>query len=158
MALTTKPRWDKYDAYVGNFRGHLAADIDVDDYNQVVGCGLNGDGAIVVGAGTSGLKGLMIVAVGTDMNGDPLGGGINNKAGDPQDVGKHGEITNFRPYDITKEPDDPTQPVPAAGTNYYVYPNGSVLATDDATATYCGHTVEASRLVVNFSDVPDGKL
>lgn len=98
MALTTKPRWDKYDGYVGNFRAHLADDIDLDtEANKVLAVGLNSNGAIVVGSGQTGIKGLMIVAVAADIHGNLLDGGINNQAGDPQDVGKHGEITNFGP-------------------------------------------------------------
>jgi hypothetical protein len=96
MALGTKPRWDKYDGYVGNYRGVLAEDIDLDtEANVVLGVGHNSDGAIVIGSGQTGIKGLMIVAVGGDIHGNLLDGGINNNAGDTQDVGKHGEITNF---------------------------------------------------------------
>lgn len=103
MALKTKPRWDKYDGYVGNHRAHLAADIDLDTQaNVVLAVGYNSDGAVVVGAGQSGIKGLMIVPVGADIHGNLLDGGINNMAGDPCDVGKHGEITNFVPTSFGK--------------------------------------------------------
>lgn len=104
MALTTKPRWDKYDGYVGNYRGVLGADIDLDtEANKVLAVGLNSDGAIVVGSGQTGIKGLMIVAIGADIHGNLLDGGINHKSGDVQDVGKHGEITNFVPSDLTND-------------------------------------------------------
>lgn len=103
MALRTKPRWDKYDGYMGNFRGTLAADIADDDFNKVLGVGLNSDGAIVVGSGVTGIKGLMIVSVGADIHGNLLEGGTNNQAGDTQDVGKHGEIVNFVPTDVTND-------------------------------------------------------
>jgi hypothetical protein len=96
MALATKPRWDKYDGYMGNFRGVLAEDIDLDtEANVVLGVGLNSDGAVVIGSGQTGIKGLMIVPVGADIHGNLLDGGINNQSGDPCDVGKHGEIVNF---------------------------------------------------------------
>ena len=96
MALGTKPRWDKYDGYMGNFRGVLAADIDLDDEaNRVLGVGVNSDGAVVVGSGQTGIKGVMIVPIGIDIHGNLLDAGINCKAGDTCDVGKHGEITNF---------------------------------------------------------------
>ena len=102
MGLTTKPRWDKYDGYIGNYRGVLAEDIDLDtEANTVLAVGHNSSGAIVIGSGQTGIKGLMIVAVGADIHGNLLDGGINNMAGDPQDVGKHGEITNFRPTSLT---------------------------------------------------------
>lgn len=97
MALATKARWDKYDGYMGNFRGVLAEDIDLDtEANVVLGVGVNSDGAVVVGSGQTGIKGLMIIPVGADIHGNLLDGGINNQAGDPCDVGKHGEITNFK--------------------------------------------------------------
>jgi hypothetical protein len=225
MALRTKPRWDKYDGYVGNFRGHLADDIDESDYNKVLAVGINGDGAIVVGSGQTGIKGLMIVAVGIDIHGQLLEGGINNKAGDPQDVGKHGEITNFEPSAITNSvavtvtvgsgnatvnvngqpatfafnaantavksaivavddgfdaadfavsgtapnfvvtaPDDveitagtgttvaPSSADAAAGVNYYGHADGSVTASKGSDGVYVGHTVEATRLIVNVDD------
>lgn len=233
MALATKPRWDKYDGYVGNFRGHLADDVDLDnEANKVLAVGLNSDGAIVVGAGTSGIKGLMIVAVGADIHGNLLDGGVNNQAGDPQDVGKHGEITNFVPSDLTNDynvtvtvgsgtftvktkdednnestsgaiafdalasavktgvvaaddnldaadvtvtgtapnfvvtlPDGwslvagtgatvgaATTATPAAGTDYFGHDDGSVTATKGSDGVYVGHTVEASRLIVNVED------
>lgn len=102
MGLSTKPRWDKYDGYVGNYRGVLADDIDLDlEANVVLAVGHNSTGGIVIGSGQTGIKGLMIVAVGADIHGNLLDGGINNQAGDPQDVGKHGEITNFRPSVLT---------------------------------------------------------
>lgn len=104
MALTTKPRWDKYDGYVGNYRAVLGVDIDLEtESNKVLGVGHNSDGAIVVGAGQTGIKGVMIVAVGADIHGNYLDGGINNKIGDVQDIGKHGEITNFVPSDMTND-------------------------------------------------------
>lgn len=242
--LGVKPRWDKYDGYVGNFRGTLADDIDLpSEANKVLAVGLNSDGAIVVGSGQDGVKGLMIVAVGVDIHGNFLEGGINAQAGDPQDVGKHGEITNFAPSDlqndwaltvtavsgnfniITKSPkileqdlttytggvestgpniaynavasavktgvvgaDDVltasditvvgTNPnfvvtlpfgwtleagsgctvaanqsaTPAAGTSYFAHADGSVTATKGSDGVYIGHTVEATRLIVNVDD------
>lgn len=155
MALATKPRWDKYDGYVGNYRGHLAADVDLDEVtgeaNQVLAVGTNSSGAIVIGAGQTGVNGLMIVSVGADIHGNLLDGGVNNMAGDPQDVGCHGEITNFKPY---KASDPTTSPLPAAGTNYFGHPDGSVLPTAVDGAVYVGHTQEADRLIVDVSVTP----
>lgn len=156
MALTTKPRWDKYDGYVGNYRGVLAADIDLDEVagevNRVLAVGTNSSGAIVVGGGQTGVNGLMIVAVGADIHGNLLDGGINNQAGDPQDVGKHGEITNFKPYDATLTDAAAIAALqPKAGTNYYGHPNGSVLETKVDGAVYVGHTQEATRLIVDVN-------
>lgn len=101
MALKTKPRWDKYDGYMGNFRSFLAADIDLDTEANVV-LGVSGTSTgIAIGSGTTGIKGLMIIPVGQSLSGNLLDGGINNHAGDPCDVGKHGEIVNFQPSVLT---------------------------------------------------------
>lgn len=151
MALTTKPRWDKYDGYVGNYRGVLAADIDLDETtgeaNKVLAVGHNSSGAITIGGGQTGVCGLMIVSVGQDIHGNLLDGGINNTAGDPQDVGCHGEITNFRGYNASTG----AYVNPAAGTNYFGHPDGSVLSTKVDGAVYVGHTVEADRLIVDVN-------
>lgn len=153
MALTTKPYWDKYDGYIGNHRGVLAANINLETQaNKVLATGKNAQGAIVIGGGQTGIKGLMIVAVGQNVSGTGLlDGGINNQAGDPQDVGSHGEIVNFRPFDAA----NPASVIaPAAGTNYYGHPNGSVLATKVDGCVYVGHTAEADRLIVDVSNIP----
>lgn len=124
MALATKSRWDKYDGYVGNFRGVLAEDIDLDtEANVVLAVGINSDGAVVIGSGQTGIKGVMIIPVGQDIHGTLLDGGINNQAGDPCDVGKHGEITNF-----FANPADGTYAlvVTVGSGNYTVTVNGKV--------------------------------
>lgn len=238
-AMGTVPRWDKYNGYIGNFRGSLAEDIDLDtEANVVLAVGLNSDGAVVIGSGTSGIKGLVIVPVGVDINGRMLDGGVNTQAGDICDVGKHGEITNFVPstldnsttidlsadggkwkvgyngrmaevnwnvsladlktaivglfdgfrdyeftvtgtagdkYDVSTilhdlgtlevdgtdltltagtpsiEVQTPSNSV-KAGTNYYGHDSGVVNATKGSDGVYVGHTVEASRLIVNVAD------
>ena len=140
--FATKPRWDKYDGYVGNFRAPLAADVDLDtESNVVLAVGLDANGAVVVGAGQTGIVGLLIVPVGTDMSGNLLQGGINTQAGDICDVGKHGEITNFTDSNGAN----------AAGTNYFAHADGTVDAVSTA-GVYVGHTVEADRLIVNVND------
>lgn len=147
MALSTKPRWDKYDGYVGNFRGPLAADINLaTEANRVLAVGVNNNGAITKGFGATGIKGLIIVPVGTDMNGNLLDGGINTESGDICDVGVNGEITNF-----ATTATDGAQAAGAAGTNYYGHADGSVTATKGADGVYVGHTVEATRLIVHVN-------
>ncbi|AAN02074.1 gp20 [Mycobacterium phage Barnyard] len=147
--LTTKPRWDKYDGYVGNFRAPLAAAVNLaTQANRVLPVGINAQGAAVLGgAGQTGIVGVVIIPVGTDMNGNLLDGGINTGVGDICDVGKHGEIVNFKTTAA-----DGTQGAPAAGTNYYAHPNGAVDATKGADGVYIGHTVEADRLIVNVNE------
>lgn len=147
MALATKPRWDKYDGYVGNFRGPLAADVTLaTQANRVLAVGINSSGAVTVGAGQTGISGVVIIPVGVDMYGNLLDGGVNTQSGDLTDVGKHGEITNFKPTLLGG-----AAQTAAAGTNYYGHPDGSVLASTTPGAVYVGHTVEADRLVVDVS-------
>ena len=146
--FAVKPRMDKRDPYVGNFRAPLAADVNLaTQANRVLPVGINAQGAAVLGgAGQTGIVGITIIPVGTDMQGNLLDGGINTEAGDICDVTKHGEITNFA---LTAA--DGTQSAPAAGTKYYAHADGSI----DATATagvYIGHTVEADRLIINVND------
>jgi hypothetical protein len=147
MALSTKPRWDKYDGYVGNFRGPLAADVVLaTEANRVLAVGVNNNGAITKGFGASGIKGLVIVPVGLDMSGNLLDGGINTEAGDICDVGVAGEITNFKTTAT-----DGTQADAVAGTNYYGHADGSVTATKGTDGVYVGHTVEKTRLIVHVN-------
>jgi hypothetical protein len=154
MALATKPRWDKYDGYIGNYRGPLAADIVLaTQANKVLAVGVNSSGAVTVGAGQTGVHGLVIIPVGVDMYGNLLDGGVNTQAGDMCDVGKHGEITNFKPHLPGGTP-----PNPAAGTNYYGHPDGAVLPSTGPGAVYVGHTVEADRLVVDISAAGPGEV
>lgn len=145
MTLGTKSRWDKYDGYAGNFRGLLAADTTADQANKVLAVGINAAGAVVIGAGQTGITGLLILPVGNDyISGAVLPGPI---AGDAIDVGKHGEITNFAPTTFSGGVFG--QGTSAAGTPYYAHADGTVSATAGAGAVYVGHTVEASRLIVN---------
>jgi hypothetical protein len=154
MALTTVPRWDKYDPYVGNHRAPLAVDLVLlTQANRVMATGKNSNGAVVIGAGQTGVNGLVIVDVGKDINGDLLSGGINVQAGDILDVGVHGEITSFAPWAVGVA--DASQPAPVAGKNYYGHPDGSVINATGPGAVYVGHTVEKDRLIVHVQcDAP----
>lgn len=143
--FTTKTRIDKRDPYVGNFRAPLAADVNLaTQANVLIPCGLNSSGAVVLGgAGQTGIVGVTVIPVGTDMAGNLLDGGANTEAGDICDVTKHGEAVNFKVRAA-----DGTLTDPAAGTNYYAHADGGI----DSTATagvYIGHTVEADRLILN---------
>jgi len=147
MTLGTKPRWDKYNGYVGNFRAPLNFDTTADHGNKVLAAGVNSSGAMVIGAGQTGIAGLVIFPMGNDY----ITGAVLPEliAGDSHDFGKHGEIVNFAPttYDVD---DGFVQGTPAAGTDYYAHADGSVNATKGADGVYVGHTVEASRLIVNL--------
>lgn len=221
MTLATKPRWDKYNGYVGNFRAPLNADATDIQKNAVLAVGVNSSGAVVVGASQTGISGLVIFPVGLDyISGALLPGPY---AGDIVDVGKHGEIVNFVPSvetnsfavhvtvgsgnitltvngqvsgniaynaiasavktgivavddtmlaaDVTvagSTPDyvvilpagktltagtgatvTPVSTTPTAGTKYYGHADGSVSSVQGTDGVYVGHTVEASRLIVN---------
>lgn len=149
MALATKPRWDKTNPYVGNHRAHLAADVAEVHFNQVLAVGKNSQGAVVIGGGQTGVDGVMIIAVGQDIHGELLDGGINNMAGDPTDVGQLGEITNFQPYVVGVAPAN--QAAPKAGTIYYGHPDGSVTDATGPGAVVVGRTAEKDRLIVNVN-------
>lgn len=148
-SMATKPRWDKYDGYVGNFRATFNADITTDAANLVLGVGLNSSGLLVVGAGSSGLVGIIIIPVGIDIHGYLL---EPPQAGDVIDVGKHGEIVNFSTTAFTSGA-FLAGTAPVAGTKYYAHTDGTVNATATGVGSiYIGHTVEASRLIVNVDD------
>ena len=104
--------------------------------------GIDANGAVVFGAGQTGIVGICIIPVGTDMHGNLLDGGINTSAGDHVDVGKHGEITNFIDSDGHHAP----------GTNYFANADGTI--SPDTGDVYIGHTVEEDRLIVNVVDGP----
>jgi hypothetical protein len=145
-SLSVKPRWDKYDGYVGNYRATFAADVPLDAANMVLGVGQNSAGALVIGAGSSGLTGIIIVPVGIDIHGYLL---EPPQAGDVIDVGKHGEIVNFQTTAFTSGA-FLAGTAPVAGTKYYAHADGTVNATATGVGSiYIGHTVEASRLIVN---------
>lgn len=145
--LPTKARWDKYDGYVGNFRAMLNADTTADQANIILAVGINSSGAVVIGAGQTGISGLMILPVGNDyITGAVLPG---PQAGDAVDIGKHGEITNFFPTKFASSAFAANDTPAAAGTKYYAHANGTVDAVKGADGIYVGHTVEATRLIVN---------
>lgn len=143
--LSTKPRVDKSDPYVGNHRATLAADVTNDQANLVVGVGLNSTGQLVVGAGASGILGVTIFAVGHDY----LTGGLVQppQAGDSTDYFHLGEIVNFIETVVTTGVFS-AGPAGTAGKKYYAHADGSVNQTA-ASGVYIGHTIEGSRLCLN---------
>lgn len=122
-------RYDKYDPYDGGFRAPLAADTPKNSGGNPIGVGINAQGRVVAGAGTSGVTGLMVLT--RDM-----------KAGEVVDVMTDGEIVEF---------------TGAAGSAYYANTTTGVLSTTAPGAgvngVRVGHTVEATRLVVRVQQV-----
>jgi hypothetical protein len=147
VTLSTKPRFDKYDPYVGNFRAPLAVDSTTDQANLVIAVGINSSGALVVGAGQTGIVGVIINNVGHDF----ITGGLVQPpmAGAIADVMKHGEIVNFIGTTVTAGVFS-AGAAGVAGTKYYAHADGSVDTTATA-GTLIGHTVEADRLIVNIA-------
>lgn len=119
-------RIDKYDPVDGGFRAALFADRAATagafgDANGPIGVGLDNQGRVVAGAGTTGIVGVLVCAKAM-------------KAGDIVDVMTDGEIVEWGG---------------AAGTVYTANTVTGVISTTalSATQTRIGHTVEASRLV-----------
>lgn len=115
-------RFDKYDPISGGFRAPLAADWPSGDLSKIIPCGLNASGAVVKGAGNTGVKGVVCL---TKIR----------HAGEIVDVMTDGEVVEATGL--------------TAGTNYYGSAAGAVGTTN--TDTYLGNTVEATRLVVRLA-------
>lgn len=124
------PRIDKYDNVSGGFRAPLAADQAaltgaIGGATGPLGVGLDVNGRVVPGAGTTGIKGVLVTT--RDM-----------KAGDIVDVMTAGEIVEFGG---------------AAGTVYTANTGTGIIsnAAQAAAQKVVGYTVEASRLVCRVS-------
>ena len=125
------PRYDKYEPYAGGFRGTLASAIAAADGFTAYGVGLDTDGHVVRGAGTTGILGVLI-AHGA------------KRAGDVVDVMTGGEIVEFT-ADGTP---DGTAADP--GTIYYAASaDGAVSTTNTGKAV--GFYTDDGRLVVRVA-------
>lgn len=113
-------RYDKYDPISGGFRAPLAAALNSGDAGVPLGVGLDGNGRVVKGAGSTGVLGVLVIDAA-------------KPAGEVVDVMTHGEVV---------EVDDLN-----AGTVVYADGTAGALGTDN-TDVRVGHSVEASRLVV----------
>jgi len=116
------PRYDKYEPKGGGFRAPLAADWAAAD-GAIVAVGLDNQGRVVPGAGTTGIVGVCVLVK------------TNKKAGNIVDVMTDGEIVEAGL---------------AAGTIYAgVDADGTIVDGAPGTGeTRIGFTVEANRLVV----------
>jgi hypothetical protein len=125
-------RYDKYDPKVGGYRAPLAADFDPDDLEKVLGVGHDTNGRVVLGAGNSGITGVLIL---TKVR----------KAGDIVDVMTAGEIVEFGPSDSGSVAGTDFGD---AGTVYYAAAaDGVVTDTPAADSVKIGHTVGEQRLI-----------
>lgn len=110
-------RYDKYDPVSGGFRAPLAAAYTGSE--TPIGVGLDVNGRVVPGAGTTGVVGVLIKT-------------LDAAAGDIVDVMTAGEIVEAGLV---------------AGTAYFAAAAAGVISTT-GTGTLVGHTVEGDRLVV----------
>lgn len=117
-------RYDKYEPKAGGTRAQLAADQLKTSGGNPIGVGLDVNGKVVVGAGQSGIIGVLCTT--KDM-----------KAGDFVDVMTHGDVV------------DCVAPL-VAGTRITALTTTGALGVTAADATHIaiGFTVEATRLVV----------
>lgn len=125
-------RYDKYDPKVGGFRAPLAANWLPGDVNKLLGVGLNANGEVVVGGGSSGLVGVIVLTKA-------------RKAGEVVDVMTSGECVEFG---LTSG-----EPTATPGTVYYANATTGVISTTN-TGARVGHTIEKDRLVVRFEKLP----
>jgi hypothetical protein len=121
-------RYDKYEPKAGGFRAPLNADQAVITGNPI-GVGLNTSGRVVVGAGNTGVVGVIIVTKAM-------------KAGDIVDVMTSGEVVDCTGL--------------SAGVVYTANTTTGVVsnAAASATQTPVGFTVEATRLILRRSANP----
>lgn len=134
--------YDKYDSKLSGSRGFLAADWSSSNLKKVLGIGLNASGQFVVGAGATGIVGVLILTR------------VIKAGREPVDIMKRGEIVDF---DYSGSP-AVALAIAAPGTRYAVdNTTGAVEALVGATApaagkTYIGHTVEKGRLIVTVGE------
>lgn len=114
--------YDKYEPLAGGFRAKLAAAWAAAD-GVPIGVGLNNTGKIVVGAGATGIVGIVILSK------------FNKKAGEVADVMTDGEIVEATGLN--------------AGSRVYADDVTGVLSnTYGVGKTQVGWTVEADRIIV----------
>lgn len=134
-------RYDKYDPISGGFRAALADDWDDADVAIPFGVGLDTDGHVVKGAGTTGVVGVLVV----DGQVSGTGTRTSNKfAGDVVDVMTAGEIV-----DATLDGSAALDP----GVRYYADNTTGELETVAAGNTQVGFAVDTQRLVVRATAI-----
>lgn len=124
-------RFDKYNSEGGSgFRAPLAAAYTASE--NVVGVGLDGNGRVVPGAGTTGIVGVIVKPPGAPLTMGTI------PAGSAVDVMDHGEIMEFLNYTAS------------VGVVYTANTTTGVISTAAASATQIpiGFTAENGRLIV----------
>jgi len=128
-------RYDKYEPKAGGYRATLAADWPDDKVEHAVGVGHDAAGRLVIGAGVTGVRGVVVLTKA-------------RKAGEVVDVMTSGEIVEFGPSDAGS---DAGIDLGVAATKYYAATNGEITATSAAGKFYVGHTTRGDRLIVRVS-------
>jgi len=128
-------RYDKYNPISGGFRAKSAIAWLTADVGKIFGVGLNTSGAVVKGAGNTGIVGAVVVN-------RPMA------IGEVLDVMQHGEIVDAFMSDGTT--------VLTAGTAYYFVVATGLLSAVATAQPKVGFTVEASRLVVRMAPAGSG--
>lgn len=136
-------RVDKTNSAIGVVRGVLAADLNPNLFDKVTGVGINSTGKVVVGAGQTGIVGVLVP------------NRLYSKAGAPVDIFKIADIV-----DVGKGANDTAL---AAGTTYWVDGTTGALvaggtlgaqpgsgAGSTAGSVKLGYTVEADRLIISL--------
>jgi hypothetical protein len=121
-------RYDKYGPRTGGFRAPVAAAVLAADLSKPFAVGLDANGRVVKGAGTSGILGIM----------------VNTKAkavGDIVDVMTAGEI-------VEATLSDGTTPLTAGARVWGIGATGLLALATAVGSKPIGYAVEASRLVV----------
>lgn len=138
-------RYDKYDPIANGFRAHIAADYPDANLGKIYGVGLDSTGKVVIGAGTSGIVGILVVTEKPGVVG-PL------RQVSRVDIMTHGCVTDFG-----ETADTPGVDFGTAGTQYFSDDEGNITKTAPTTAGdkywVVGTTVEPDRLEVNFNPV-----
>lgn len=135
-------RYDKYDPINGGFRVPVAADFPDANLGIPWGVGLNTTGQVVIGAGNTGIIGVLVV---TQKPGR-VGPGRDVAV---VDVMTKGCITDFGPSSAV-----PGVTFGTAGTPYFSDPEGNITSVAADGSVYVGYTVEPDRLEVGV--VPNG--
>lgn len=125
-------RWDKVDSSTGMHRAHLKDAVLPADFDTLVPIGLDAAGlAVQKVPGNSGFVGIAILHR------------LVRRAGSRIDIASHAEAVECDGL--------------VAGTKYYIAADGTLTTAANNGATppvaniYVGYTIEADRLVVNFT-------
>lgn len=131
------PRYDKYDPIANGFRAALAADFPDANLGKLYGVGLDNTGKLVIGAGHTGILGVLVCTEKPGVLG-PL------KQVSRIDVMTHGCVVGF-----CATAGVPGTDVGVAGSPYFSDTSGNISLTPADGAVLVGFTVEPDRLEVN---------